>query len=118
MNIAVTGATGFIGRYIVRELAAHGHSCRCWYRAKADRSGLEDVAASVDWIPGELGNHDACKSLVRSCDAVVHAALFHPAGGFMGGEGDLLPFVQKNVVGTLELIESAKASSVGRFIFV
>ena len=48
MKIAVTGATGFIGRYIVRELTGQGHELRCWHGAKSDRSGLEDVSAAAD----------------------------------------------------------------------
>jgi len=49
---------------------------------------------------------------------VVHAALHHPGGGFRNGEGDLIEFVQKNVVGTLRLIEAARAAGVGRFVFI
>ena len=40
MLIAVTGATGFLGRYLVRRLASAGHRLRCWYRPSSDRSGL------------------------------------------------------------------------------
>jgi nucleoside-diphosphate-sugar epimerase len=49
---------------------------------------------------------------------VVHSALHHPGGGFRGGEGDLLEFVEKNVVGTVRLIESARAANVGRFVYL
>ena len=38
--------------------------------------------------------------------------------GFRGAEGDLIEFVQKNVVGTLELIEAARRANVGRFVFI
>jgi nucleoside-diphosphate-sugar epimerase len=38
--------------------------------------------------------------------------------GFRGAEGDPIEFVQKNVVGTLELIEAARRTNVGRFIFI
>ena len=38
--------------------------------------------------------------------------------GFRGAEGDLIEFVQKNVVGTLELIEAARRADVGRFVFI
>ena len=117
MKIAVTGATGFIGRYIVRRLAELGHTCRCWYRPTSDRGGLEDVAGSIEWIEGELAGGEASE-LVRGCQAVVHAALHHPGGGFRGGEGDLVPFVQKNVVGTIQLIEAARRAGVSRFVYI
>ena len=118
MKIAVTGATGFIGRYIVRHLTAAGHTCRCWFRPDSDRSGLEDLASHLEWLPGQLGEQRACQALVDGCQAVVHAALYHPGGGFRGGEGNLLEFAQKNLLGTLELIEAARAASVPRFVFI
>lgn len=118
MHIAVTGATGFIGRYLLRQLVGEGHTCRCWHRPVSDRSGLEDVAPHLEWLAGELGEPSACQALVHGCQAVVHAALYHPGGGFRGGEGQIVEFVRKNVLGTIELIEAARAAGVGRFVFV
>ena len=54
MLIAVTGATGLLGRYLVRHLAGAGHRLRCWYRPTSDRSGLEAVGGSVEWLPGRI----------------------------------------------------------------
>lgn len=118
MRIAVTGATGFLGRYIVSELAEHQHDLRCWHRPASDRSGFEQVAERIEWLTGELGEDRAAQDLVAGCDAVVHAALEHPGGGFRGGEGELISFAQKNIVGTLKLIEAARSAGVGRFVFV
>src|SRR5205085_5658549 len=65
MRIAVTGATGFLGRYLVRHLAAAGHQLRCWYRPGSDRSGLETASGSIDWVAGQLGDESAASALVR-----------------------------------------------------
>ncbi len=118
MRIAVTGATGFLGRYIGNHLAAAGHLCRCWYRPGSDRGGFEAVERQIEWLPGELGDPREAGDLVEGCDAVVHAALYHPGGGFRGGEGNVLDFVGKNVLGTLQLIEAARHADVGRFVFI
>ena len=117
MQVAVTGATGFIGQYIVRRLVDAGHTCRCWYRGSSDRSGLESVADSIEWIEGELAG-GAEVEFVTGCDAVVHSALYHPGGGFMGGEGDLIDFTTKNIIGSLQLIQVARDADVKRFVFV
>lgn len=117
MKIAVTGATGFIGQYIVRRLVESGHTCRCWVRESSDRSGLDSVADSVEWIEGELAR-GAEAEFVSGCDAVVHSALYHPGGGFMGGEGDLIDFATKNIIGSLQLIQAAREANVKRFVFV
>jgi nucleoside-diphosphate-sugar epimerase len=118
MKIAVTGATGFLGRYIVAALANRADELRCWHRGNSDRSGFENAAHRIEWVAGELGDKESAQRLVAGCNAVVHAALYHPAGGFRGGEGDIVPFVERNVVGTLKLIEAARAAGVERFIFI
>jgi len=118
MRLAVTGATGFIGRYLVRQFVGEGHTCRCWFRPQSDRSGFEAIGDKVEWSPGDLSDFGSHQRLVEGCDAVIHSALYHPAGGFMGGEGDLIPFVSTNIVGTLSLIEAARNAGVPRFIFL
>lgn len=117
MQIALTGATGFLGRYLVAELAQR-HKLRCWRRPASDCRGFEAVEDRLRWIAGGLGDEQATEELFDGCDAVVHAALDHPGGGFRGGEGELIPFVEKNLLGTLALIEAARRSGVGRFVFI
>ncbi len=118
MRVAVTGATGFLGRYIVRHLSEAGHECRCWYRAQSDRGGFDGLPARIEWLPGDLADERSMHALVADCDAVVHAALYRPGAGFRGAEGDVATFVERNVLGTIRLIEAARKAGVRRFIFI
>ncbi len=118
MRIAITGGTGFLGRYIVRHLSALGHDTRCWHRDHSDRGGFEDIRTRLDWVPGDLSDEASMRQLVQGCDAVVHAALYRPGAGFRGAEGDLPTFVERNVLGTVRLIEAARQAGVGRFAFI
>ena len=125
MRIGVTGATGFLGRYIVRHLSSLGHECRCWFRSfaaqdklRSDRGGFEDLPRPIEWVEGDLVDPASMAELTRGVDALVHAALYRPGMGFMGSEGDLPTFVERNVLGTIRLIEAARTAGVRRFIFI
>ena len=118
MKIAITGATGFLGRYIVDALTQSGHECRCWQRDHSDTTGFGDIGSQLSWVSGELGSLEAEKKLVQDCDVVVHGALARPGDGFRGGEGDFRGFVETNLLGTLSLIESSRQAGVKRFIFI
>ncbi|MDG3003481.1 NAD-dependent epimerase/dehydratase family protein [Paludisphaera mucosa] len=120
MRIAVTGATGFVGRSIVSQLIGAGHRLVCWRRPASDVGGFpkSPPAGSLTWIQGGLGDDLAARDLVDGVDAVVHAALDRPGTGFRGAEGDVLEFVERNVMGTLRLIERAREARVSRFVFI
>lgn len=118
MKIAVTGATGFVGRYLVHHLLSSGHQLQCWCRPSSDLSDFPDAPELLKWIPGALGEAEPSKQLVADCDAVIHAALWRPGEQFRGGEGDLLRFTETNVLGTLRLIEAARHHGVPRFVFI
>ncbi|MDG2385555.1 MAG: NAD(P)-dependent oxidoreductase [Pirellulaceae bacterium] len=117
MQVAVTGATGFVGRYLVDHLLDAGHACRCWRRPASQTQGFPDDGR-IEWVEGELNQADATCDLVSGCDAVIHAALDRPGAGFRGAEGDLVEFVEANLVGTLRLIETARQQDVNRFVFI
>jgi nucleoside-diphosphate-sugar epimerase len=120
MLIAVTGATGFLGRYVVRHLAGLKHRLRCWYRPESDRSGFEAIDSAIDWLPGQLGDRTATAELVRGADAVVHAALDWQRGDALPGPGaaGLEAFLEVNLMGSLRLFQAARAAGVGRFVFI
>lgn len=118
MKIAVTGGTGFLGRYIVRQLAAEGHELRCWHRAQSDRGGFQPHEKAIEWVEASLADEKAAAPLVEGCDAVVHAALVLPGEGFRVTSEDLVNFAQDNILGTLRLIEAARRAGAGRFVFI
>jgi len=118
MRVAVTGATGFLGRYIVNHLMSEGYACRCWHREESDRGGFDVRPDEIEWLPGHLQDPGSMNRLVEGVDAVVHGALDRPGAGFRGAEGDLVDFVQANVVGSIALIEAARQAKVPRFIFI
>ena len=120
MKIAITGATGFVGRYLVRRLAGAGHSLRCWHRPGSDRSGLKDVEPSVEWQAGALDDPAAARRLVNGVDALVHAAVQWegPRNRGRGSHGDPGPFLGVNLTGSLRLFQDAFEAGVPRCVFI
>jgi nucleoside-diphosphate-sugar epimerase len=120
MNIAVTGATGFLGRYIVQRLISGGQRCRCWFRPGSDRSGFGKGEKGIDWVPGSLDAPGEFETFCRGVDAVVHSALYRPPGaGFRAAAVDgFAEFVRLNLEGSLRLMDSARRAGAGRFVFI
>ena len=118
MQIAVTGATGFLGHYIVRNLAGAGHHLRCWHRPSSNRQPLDSLSHQVIWLPGNLSDTSSAATLVDGCDAVVHGALWRTGRTFRENANDLIEFTDTNLLGTLRLIEAAREAGVTRFIFI
>ncbi|MCB9854976.1 MAG: NAD(P)-dependent oxidoreductase [Phycisphaerales bacterium] len=118
MNIAITGATGFLGRYIANRLTS-GNKLRCWHRTDSDRSGFDNPAA-IEWQAGALEDDATYEPLCRGVDAVVHSALYRPAGlGFRAsGQKAFDEFIRVNLLGTLRLMDTAKRLGVPRFVFI
>jgi len=120
MLIAVTGATGFLGRYLVRNLVYGGHRLRCWYRPTSDRTGFDDVNPHIDWLPGDLADPKAAALLVRGVDAVVHSGLQwqRQGGSRFSGHDNQYPFLEANLMGSLRLFQEAHSAGVPRFVFI
>lgn len=120
MRIAVTGATGLLGRHLVRHFAAAGHQLRCWHRPGSDRTGFEPHAEAIDWMPGTLGDEEAARSLVAGVDGVVHGAVqwLGPRNRGAGMHGDANLFTGVNLIGSLQLLQAAWEAQVPRFVFV
>jgi nucleoside-diphosphate-sugar epimerase len=120
MLVAVTGGTGFLGRYVLRHLLAEGHHCRCWHRPQSDRTGLTELSPPIEWIPGQLADADAEKALVRGAEAVVHDGLLWPRQRPRQRlhNIDWNEFARVNLMGTLQLMRTAYREQVKRFVFI
>jgi nucleoside-diphosphate-sugar epimerase len=103
VTIAVTGATGFVGQALLDRAGEDGIEVSALARR------AQDPRAGVSWVHGDLEAGAALRQLVRGAEAVIHVA---------GVVNDAAEFERGNVLGTLNVIEAAKAEGVQRFIHV
>jgi nucleoside-diphosphate-sugar epimerase len=107
--IAVTGASGFIGRCVCSELLRQGYSVRALTR---DPSGIEPGVQTH--LTPDLRNVDLLRTGFRGVNAIIHLAgrAHVMSGATADGE-----FRAVNIDGTRAVAEAAVAESVSQLIF-
>ncbi|HMB45558.1 MAG TPA: NAD-dependent epimerase/dehydratase family protein, partial [Candidatus Methanoperedens sp.] len=112
-NVLVTGATGFVGPYLVKELL-----CReAWIKVLTmeklrNLSGLEDKIITVS---GNITDPGSLQNIMKDVDIVFHLAavsnvnyaISHPRETF-----------ETNATGTLNLLEEARKNEVEKFVYI
>jgi NADH dehydrogenase len=106
--ILVTGATGFIGPYIVRALRTEDRPVRALVRERADTSRL--AAWGCETAVGDMNDAESLRRAVAGCDVVIHLVAIL--------QGKPRDFDRVMTQGTRSLVDAAKASGVGRFILM
>jgi len=110
MKIFLTGATGFVGHHVARELAAQGAQLRLLVRKSSNLSNLEGIAGET--FTGDLSDPASIAPALQGCDAVMHVAadyrLWIP---------DPASMYKANVEGTRELLRLAREAGIRRVVY-
>ncbi len=72
--IFVTGGTGLLGNWIVRELCSRGEPVRALCRSGTSREPFADL--DVEIVDGDLGDAERLRGYVAGCRAVIHSAAY------------------------------------------
>lgn len=70
MNVFLTGATGFVGSYVLKALRAHDHAVTCLLRDTSAPLSVDD--SDVTRVAGDITDPASLQGALDGCDAVVH----------------------------------------------
>src|ERR671913_2181166 len=110
MLVALTGASGFIGSYTAAALRRAGHEVRALVRETSRRDHVEQHVS--EWRVGDAADPGALAGLVAGVDAVIHNAVDWDALERSPGTN-----FERNVLGSLRLLEAARLAGVEQFLF-
>jgi NADH dehydrogenase len=108
--ILVTGATGFIGRALIRQLAESGHPLRALIRPSR-RSPRLPKGVPVEVAVVSMADTRGLRAALNGVDVI-----FHLAGAESQGHNASL--LTTDIEGTRNLVEAAKDAGIRQFIFV
>ncbi|MFT7486129.1 MAG: nucleoside-diphosphate-sugar epimerase [Candidatus Paceibacteria bacterium] len=77
MRIAVTGATGFIGNYLVKALTEKGHDLRLLHREGRESALPQTTGGSVELHAGDLTKPETIEGFLENQERLIHLAAAH-----------------------------------------
>lgn len=111
MKILVTGATGFLGYWVVKRLIEEGHAVRILVRKS---SSLEDLQTfSVEKSFGDVTDLESLINATNGVDCV-----FHLAGLIAYKRSDRAAMEKVNVDGTKNVVEACKRNNIKKLVYL
>ncbi len=110
MTTLVTGASGFLGSHVARQLVARGEKVRVLLRASSNNRAIADLP--LEYVTGDLRDS---ASLARALAGVTR--VFHVAADYRLWAKHKQDIYDSNVGGTKNLLEAAKRANVAQFIY-
>jgi uncharacterized protein YbjT (DUF2867 family) len=107
MKVFLTGATGFVGKHMLRRLLDEGHSVRALVRDPAQAAN--SAQGSVEFLAGDVVSGAGLDAAIAGCDAAIHLV------GIIVEKG-ANTFEAVHHIGTRNVVEAAKRAGVRRFI--
>ncbi len=110
MKCFVTGATGFLGSHVARQLLAGGADLRLLVRPTSRTENIADL--KTERVVGDLRDAESLKKGMTGCEFVFHVAADYRLWSLNGQE-----LYDSNVEGTRNILDAARESGVRRVIY-
>ena len=109
-KVLVTGATGFLGKYLVDELKNNGYYVVAIGRNESVGKSLK--TKNVEFIKCDFTNYDMLEKVFKNIDYVIHA------GALSTVWGKWEDFYNANVLGTENVVKCCQKKSVSKLVYV
>jgi len=110
MTICLTGATGFVGGTVARQLQAAGHRVRAIVRSPKAADAL--AAAGIELHEGDVANKESMRRPMTGADVV-----FHIAGWYKIGIRDRDAAIRTNIDGTRNVLELMRELGIAKGVY-
>src|SRR5271165_7158536 len=110
MKCFVTGATGFLGSHVARQLHSKGADLRLLVRRSSRTDNIAELPA--ERVVGDLRELESLKRGMAGCEFVFHVAADYRLWAVNGQE-----LYQSNVDGTANILAAARDSGVRRVVY-
>src|SRR5216683_2349889 len=110
MTTLVTGAAGFLGSHVTRQLVARGDAVRVLLRASSTNRAIADL--SLEYVTGDLRDPASLERAMKGVKRVFHVAADYRLWARRSRE-----IYDSNVGGTKNLLESARRAGVEQLIY-
>ena len=119
MKIAITGLTGFLGHYVAKKLFERDVHIQSLIRDSSNVLHLQDYQKKITFHKGDLTNKENLKQFMQGADVVIHMAYERQGATFHeAANKDIKRFVESNLLGSIELLDTSKQSGIKQFIFI
>lgn len=112
-TVFLTGATGFVGAYLIQYLLQKGYRVRALRRERSNTALIQSIENQVEWVVGDILDEPLLEDALQGVQHVYHAAALV---SYQPTDAELL--LQINHQGTANLVNAALYAGVEKFLHV
>ena len=114
-KILVTGGTGFLGAYIIKELVLKGYAVKALKRASSKMPLFIDASIldQVEWVEGDVLDIPSLAEAMQDVDCIIHSAAI-----VSFDKRARINMYKTNIEGTTNVVNVALEQNVKRLVFI
>lgn len=110
MKVLITGATGFLGKYVIQELEENGYEIIAFGRN--EKIGKSLASRKVSFFKGDFTKIEDLYEAIESVDMIVHA------GALSTVWGKWEDFYNTNVIGTENILKACRKKGIKKLVYI